>query len=96
MQSMTYGNLPTKRQFMAAYEKEFGDDDFAMTLRGRADMNAVDGTVFESAIDRSAAFDADDLWKGVKQLTRRWNDDGDEGAGDLASSILGILEFEWI
>ena len=55
MQSMTYGNLPTKRQFMAAYKKELGDDDFEMTLRGRADRDAVDGTVVYVERTSSAA-----------------------------------------
>lgn len=90
MTSLTYGQLPTKRQFLAAYKRELGDGEYRMRLRG-ADVDAVRGTVFESG----TSFDVDDTWDGLKELRDKW-EEGNDAAGDLASSILFTLNFEWI
>lgn len=93
--TLSYGQLPKKRQFMKQYEAELGEGDYQMLLRGTEDIEAAEGTEFEDAIEREAHFDADDLWEGVKQLKRKW-DRGVEAAGDLASGILYTLKIEWV
>lgn len=95
----SFGDLPPKRVFMKAYAAAFPegiDGTYHMLLRGREEHDAVDGTVFEEAIDREAGFDADETWEGVKQLTRKWDHQGDEEAGILVSAILSTLDIEWI
>lgn len=95
--TLTYGQLPTKKAFMSIYAQEMGDIDykFFMTLRGKADTSAANNTVFEDAIDVRAEFDADEMWKGLNQLKRKF-DRGNDKAGDLASGILETLHIEWV
>jgi hypothetical protein len=40
-------------------------------------------------------FTESELWKALKDLKEQW-EEGDDGAGDTASSILYVLGFEWI
>lgn len=94
MLTLSYGELPTKKQFKKAYKADLGDDDYVMQLKGE-DAESADGTIFESAIERDEQFEVDGLWKGIKQLTKKW-ENGDENAGSLASSILYTLDIEWI
>lgn len=95
MVSLDYGKLPTKKAFMRAYHRELGKDgEYNMKL-GASDSEAAEGTVFIEAAGVPASFDEDEVWTGIKQLKRKW-DQGDDEAGDLASSILYTLNFEWI
>lgn len=88
---MTYGTMPSKRQFDRAFRKEVPDGFYKMHLKG-ADFRAADGTTFDH--EGVEYYDSEDLYDGVTELVAKWND-GSEQAGDLASSILLTLGFEW-
>jgi len=87
--ALTYGKMPTKKQFEASFERLVPDGQYEIRL-SLADLEAAESTIIGDGL-----YDADELYKGVRQLTKKW-DRGDEAAGDLASSILYTLEFEWI
>lgn len=89
MKSMTYGVLPSWREFEKAFKKEVPEGQYPMTLRGE-DSKAARGTVLGDG-----TFDAKELYKGVKQLTAKY-ERGDDDAGSLASAILDTLGFEWV
>lgn len=86
--SMNYGDMPTKKQFDKAFEREAGDS-YNIKL-GSSDSRAADGTIIGDG-----DYDSDELYKGVKQLVKKW-EKGSEPAGNVASSILYTLGFEWI
>lgn len=105
MKSMSYGQLPTKQDFMKAYKKELGTDGlYEMRLVG--DDKQVAGRAVDlmmpnisNGLDLIASgaegwIGGEELWRFIKMLVRLW-DNGDDAAGDLASSILSTLDFEW-
>jgi hypothetical protein len=94
--SRTFGDLPTKKQFMRAYRLQLGDErnPYEMLLRGE-DLEAAEDTVFDIA-DYRTYFSSDEVWEGLKQLTKKWREDDDWKAGSLASSILETLKIEWV
>jgi hypothetical protein len=84
MISMTYGTLPSRREFIRACgAKNLPDGIY--TISGRpAERDGVAGD-----------YTCQELYALVRQLTARWRD-GEEGAGSWASDILGTLGFEWV
>jgi len=95
MISMTYGELPTRQEFEAAWEAE--DLDCY-----RVRLNSRDSDILDWAgvgVDPCGDWDPDETWAALTALTACW-DSGDpyagDVAGDLASSILSTLGFEWI
>lgn len=95
MTSMTYGDLPTREAFDAAWEAE-GLDSYRVRLNSR-DSDALDWACPEFAV--AGPWEADELWEILTGLTACW-ESGDpyagDAAGDLASSILTTLGFEWV
>ncbi len=81
MRSMTYGILPSRADFDAAFERECPDGTYSI----RNDKGGADGD-----------YTASKLWALVKESAELLNDDGDEEAGDFASAVLSTLGFEWI
>lgn len=95
MKSMTYGILPSRVEFEAAFETQCADG-YAVRLNGRdADILDWVGTVSDS----HGTWDVDEAWETLALLTNCFNE-GDpyasEYAGNLASCILETLGFEWI
>jgi hypothetical protein len=88
--STTYGVMPSKKVFEDHFEKELGDDGLYRIRLSGSDSRAADGTIIGDG-----QYDDDELYKGVKQLVKKF-ERGDDAAGDLASSILYTLGFEWI
>jgi len=88
--SMTYGVLPRLEDFEAAFEAELGDKLFTFTFRG-SDADVMD----DLGLPVDGRFTARKLFKIVETLTEALHD-GDEDAGDIASSILYSLGIEWI
>jgi hypothetical protein len=77
--SMSYGQLPTRKEFGEAFDEEV-PDKFSV---GNDPYLGTD------------EFTESELWKALQDLTRQF-EEGDDGAGDTASSILYALGFEWI
>lgn len=88
--SLTYGVLPRFEDFEAAFEAELGDKPFTYTLRGN-DAEVAS----ELGIPDDGAFSPRKLYKVIETLTEALHD-GDDDAGDIASSILYSLGIEWI
>lgn len=88
MRSMSYGELPSFREFIRAFEHIAPSGYFRIRL-SRSDARAVEGIIGDDD------YTVNELWVGVNRLTEEWSQ-GNDPAGDLASSILSILEFEWI
>jgi hypothetical protein len=89
-----YGQLPPRAVFNQQYAAVVGDDDFHMNLRATDDADC-----FLRWTDQHTTvgnWDRDELYDVLRQLTRAFNDQGADCAGDLASSILHVLEIEWI
>lgn len=101
MKSLTYGTVPSKKEFAAALHRvhrEFGDGDdkppsYTMDLRG-VDRRAAEGTEFDESGPQK--HDVDSLYRGVNDLVWKWQNEDDDDAAGLASSILLTLNFEWI
>lgn len=96
MTSMTYGVLPTREAFGEAFDRECPGGTFRVNLNVR-DSDAVEWVGIP--VDPYADWDADEAWAALNALTESWAA-GDpyagEKCGDLASTILQILGFEWI
>lgn len=88
--TMTYGTMPSREAFMVHFSHEVDGPSYSIRL-SRTDSAAAEGTIIGDG-----DYDAEELYKGVKQLVAKLNDDGDDDAGDLASAILGTLGFEWV
>lgn len=78
---MTYGTLPSRREFIRAC----GSREIYRIAGRPAERDGVAGE-----------YTCQELYGLVKRLTREWNENGDDNAGDWASDILGTLGFEWI
>lgn len=109
MISLPYGTLPTREAFDAHCARIVGavDDDgegatYALDLKG-ADAHAAEDAGFSAHEKLSRS----QLWRLVENLAQDYNESLDrcitdeeieiyDAAGDLASSILYSLEFEWI
>jgi len=84
MKRMTYGTLPTRAAFKAAYKRVVGRDTYTIgnTYVGR--RRSIDGEYTEA-----------ELWNLVRKLTFEGNR-GAEESGYVASAILSTLGFEWV
>lgn len=93
MQSMTYGELPNRVTFGKHFRAAVGrDGDFQMHLKGSDARCAEDIYGIE---DGNSYYNEDEMWGILNELVRAWLH-GSDCAGDLASSILSTLDFEWI
>jgi len=88
--SMTYGTLPSIEAFEKAFDAELGEDERYRIRLSRSDSKAADGTSIGDG-----EYTADELYRGLEELVKKF-ERGREAAGDLASSILSTLGFEWI
>jgi hypothetical protein len=80
MISMTYGVLPSKEAFEAAYQAELGDSGF----RFGNDKRVGD-----------CVLSCYELWDELVKAKNEFEFGNDE-AGDWASCVLSCLHFEWI
>jgi len=80
MITMTYGTLPSRREFIRAC----GSRELYRISGRPAERDGVAGE-----------YTCQELYALVRQLTAHWRD-GDETAGQWASDILGTLGFEWV
>jgi len=94
MISMTYGELPKYSVYLRQFKAVVRDDAFQMHLKG-SDADCADAHAGREYSDGNSTYEADELWRIIKDLTEAFHD-GADCAGDLASSILGVLDFEWI
>ena len=83
MKSMTYGVVPTPAEFFTAFYREVPDGVYRIRSGAMRTLD-IEGDYSERG-----------LFKLVTRLTRKW-EQGNEEAGDWASSILSTLGFEWI
>lgn len=97
--SMTYGQLPSREAFDAAFDRECPGGAYRITNCKRVG---------------NATFTASELWSELNDAVNEsnaetcegeWADDSrsydeiqadEEAAGDWASCVLGTLGFEWI
>lgn len=80
MKSMTYGRLPSQAEFNKAYDENLEGGKYRFGNDARMG---------------NAKLDASQLWKELKKATTEW-EDGDDEAGEWASSVLITLGFEWV
>lgn len=95
MTSMTYGTLPSRADFDSAYEAEC-PEGYYVKLNGR-DADLVDWALED--VEPHGVWDADETWSVLLGLVRLWESDdvyAGDVAGELASSILTTLGFEWV
>lgn len=85
VRTMTYGVLPGYESFLAHFQYWVADDYY--TIRA----SVMDDYIEKYEGDYTSA----QLYEVVRELCERWGYCEDE-AGDLASSILSTLGFEWI
>jgi len=90
MTSMTYGQLPDFKAFDKQFQKVMKGDDYEYTLKG-SDAS----TANKVKIPTSGYFDSKELYGIIKKLISAW-EKGNDDAGDLASSFMYTLDFEWI
>ncbi len=106
MQSYTYGTLPTPEEISTSagesYPMEFtAGDDFdafraAVNQGIDAHLEAVSFEEFRGAYGKAGfRVSPKTLPVLLRRLVEAW-EEGSEPAGDLASSILYTLDFEWI
>lgn len=83
--SMTYGVLPSFEEFSVAFDECVNGDKYRF-------RNMKSNFVGDEDLPKDA------LWELLQDLVAVHNSDdvSSEEAGDLASSILSTLEFEWI
>lgn len=87
---LTFGVLPSKKAFHAAWKENMGERRYSYTL-GRSDAesarfaNVPTSGSFSEAVTRDI----------VRKLRNAFNR-GDDNSGNIASSILGTLGFEWV
>lgn len=88
--SMTYGTIPSFSDFSMHFRKEVNDELYNYDLKGSEAVVAR-----KVKIPTSGDFTAKQLYMIVKKLVQAWEVGNDE-AGDLASSIMYTLGYEWI
>jgi len=89
MESMNYGEIPPFDKFSRNFRKEAGAL-YNYELKG-SDAR----TASKAGIPVSGDFTDKELYSIIQKLMDRWNK-GDDNAGDLASSIMYTLSYEWI
>ena len=84
--SGSYGEMPPREVFLAAFAEEVPDGKYTWNLKGEdATLDVPEGP-----------FDGEELFGVVESLRREWDHGGNENAGDLASCVLETLSLEWI
>ena len=79
--SMSYGVLPTKEEFDAAFDEECPSGQF------RFGNDPIVG---------NSTLTCDELWEELQYEHEVWETAGNEESGDWCSSVLTVLGFEWI
>lgn len=87
--TLTYGVLPDYNKFEKKFKKYVGKS-YNYNLKGSDASMAK-----KVGVPTSGDFNAKQLYDVVKKLVDAF-DDGDDEAGDLASSILYTMEIEWV
>lgn len=92
MKMLTFGTMPSKSAFHAAWQKHMTDspDGYSYTLRGEDAQSAR-----RARVPLQGTFSERQLYGTVKKLRDGFNK-GDENAGSLASAILGHFGYEWV
>jgi len=89
--SSIYGTIPSYDTFYTAWMNNVGGDDATFEVRlSASDSRAADGTNFGDG-----EYTLDEMYAFVEELVEAYND-GNEGAGDLASSVLQTVGIEWV
>jgi hypothetical protein len=89
--TMTYGVLPSRALFDAAFMQEC-PDGYRVRL-GAHDSRTLART--GCAVDSNGGWADFQMWQVLTALVSLW-EKGDDGAGDLASILLTSLGFEWV
>jgi hypothetical protein len=84
--SKTYGELPTYPEFKNIYDEAMKADGSALYK-----IRSTGGHIAEF----SGNYNAQELFALLVKLKVKW-ENGDEGAGNLASDILFSLGVEWV
>jgi hypothetical protein len=94
MKTLTYGVMPTKELFLTQFDAtdDSPDYDNLYTYAMRGDDARTMERVGCTAV---AKLSAEELFIVVQRLTDAFHN-GNYDAGDLASSFLTTLGFEWI
>jgi hypothetical protein len=104
--SMTFGHMPTKKEFTEAYDaalEEDGVGTYRIVFKG-LDQRTADKAGFDSG-----SYSANELWdlvhalrnlhdqsEGVSGARASRDEEVYENAGSVASSIMETLGFEWV
>jgi len=101
MQSMNYGELPTRQQFRRQWSRLVGPsyETMRIELKGSDRRCALDysPTFADRQSWEEIWFDEHDTWEILRELNDgAWAAEEHNCAADLASSILYVLDFEWI
>lgn len=88
MQSMTYGTLPTREEFEAAFDRQC-PNGYEIQLSD-SDSRAADGFRLGDG-----SWSEPDLWEACNEIVSAYKED-DVQAIDLVSCIMETLGFEWI
>jgi len=94
MQTMTYGIMPSKDDFTAAFNRECSNGY-------KIELNSRDSNAVEEFNLGNGTWSCDDLWFALHEINdtdpgQFQNDAMMERALDLVSSILFTLGFEWV
>lgn len=90
MTSMTYGTVPN----LATIRARLDGGTFTYKL-GRTDAAALTRADIHGHWEPQAELNAEQLHDLLRDLKIAWME-GDEGAGELASSMLQAINIEWI
>lgn len=91
MTSLTYGTIPSKDEFYEAFDRKVEG------LRYPIKLSSSDARATEDVPGfGDDEYTASELYRAVENLTKAWSDMGNDEAGDIASSILFTLGFEWV
>lgn len=88
MISMTYGKMPTRKQFRDAWAREVGKGKTYAIRSGAGRENPFAGDWTEIMMFKILQITASEI--------RRGRIDVDDETATMASAILGTLGFEWI
>ena len=94
---MSYGDLPTFESFSEAFERGCPSGTFKAKASPLHDLfESVAGSGLDVPAGLTVEYPVKRLWRLVNELTAIWMDEDDEEAGQEASTILGLLGFEWV
>ncbi len=89
-QILTYGTLPSTDQLLNAWELSNVGPTFSYELRG-TDSN----TAYELELPTEANLEFDAFYEMISVLVDAY-ENGNEQAGDIASSFLYVIGIEWM